>query len=77
MKIIEIDKRSGKMRISRKAVIPSPNGELYVISESGGSGGGGGGDRRDDRRGGGGDRRDDRRGGGNDRRDDRRPPPRR
>ena len=77
VKIIEIDKRSGKMRISRKAVIPSPNGELYVISESGGSGGGGGGDRRDDRRGGGGDRRDDRRGGGNDRRDDRRPPPRR
>ena len=72
-KIIDIDKRSGKLRLSRKAVLPSPNGEPYVMSD----GGGGGGDRggRDDRRGGG---RDDRRGGGrDDRRDDRRPPPRR
>ena len=73
-KIIDIDKRSGKLRLSRKAVLPSPNGEPYVMSDGGG---GGGGDRggRDDRRGGG---RDDRRGGGrDDRRDDRRPPPRR
>lgn len=67
-KIIDIDKRTGKLRLSRKAILPSPNGEPYVMSES--SSGGGGGDRRDDRRGGG---RDDRRGGG-DRRDDRRPP---
>jgi polyribonucleotide nucleotidyltransferase len=68
-KIIDIDKRSGKLRLSRKAILPSPNGEPYVMSD-----GGGGGDRdrggRDDRRGGG---RDDRRGGGrDDRRDDRR-----
>jgi polyribonucleotide nucleotidyltransferase len=70
-KIIDIDKRSGKLRLSRKAILPSPNGEPYVMSESGGGGGDRGG--RDDRRGGG-DRRDDRRGGGGDRRDDRRPP---
>ena len=72
-KIIEIDKKTGKLRLSRKAVIPSPDGTPYVPTENGGGGGGGdrrgggGGDRRDDRRGGGGgDRRggDDRRGGG-------------
>ena len=73
-KIIDIDKRSGKLRLSRKAVLPSPNGEPYVMSDGGGGGGGDRG-RSDDRRGGG---RDDRRGGGrDDRRDDRRPPPRR
>lgn len=60
-KIIDIDKKTGKLRLSRKAILPSPNGEPYVMSEGGGGGGG-----RDDRRGGG---RDDRRGGG---RDDRR-----
>jgi polyribonucleotide nucleotidyltransferase len=74
-KIIEIDKKTGKARLSRKAVIPSPDGQPYVMSESGGGGGGRGGD---DRRGGGGfDRRDDRRGGGGGGRDgggDRRPP---
>jgi polyribonucleotide nucleotidyltransferase len=71
-KIIEIDKRSGKLRLSRKAVIPSPDGKPYVMTESSSNGGGDrGGDRRDDRRGGGGGR-DDRRGGGGDRRDDRR-----
>lgn len=59
-KIIDIDKKTGKLRLSRKAILPSPNGEPYVMSEGGGGGG------RDDRRGGG---RDDRRGGG---RDDRR-----
>ena len=70
-KIIEIDKRTGKMRLSRKAIMPSPDGRPYVPTTNEGSGGGGsygGGDRRDDRRGGGGDRRDDRRGGGDDRR---------
>ena len=73
-KIIDIDKRSGKLRLSRKAVLPSPNGEPYVMSDGGGGGGSDRG-RSDDRRGGG---RDDRRGGGrDDRRDDRRPPPRR
>jgi polyribonucleotide nucleotidyltransferase len=72
-KIIEIDKKTGKARLSRKAILPSPDGKPYVMTESSNSGGGGG---RDDRRGGGGGR-DDRRGGGGDRRDDRRPPPRR
>lgn len=73
-RIIDIDKKTGKLRLSRKAVIPSPNGEPYVPTESTGGGGGGrdsrgGGGRdnrgggRDDRRGGGGGR-DDRRGGG-------------
>jgi polyribonucleotide nucleotidyltransferase len=54
VKLVEIDARSGKMRLSRKALLPRPER-------------GGGGDRRDDRRDDrGGDRRDDRR--GNDRR---------
>jgi polyribonucleotide nucleotidyltransferase len=58
VKLIDVDNRTGKLRLSAKALIPRPEG---------------GGDRRDDRRDdrrGGGDRRDDRRGG--DRRDDRR-----
>ena len=74
-RIIEIDKKTGKLRLSRKAVIPSPDGTPYVPTENGGggdrrsSGGGrddrrGGGGGRDDRRGGGGGGRDDRRGGG-------------
>ena len=75
-KIIDIDSRTGKMRLSRKAIMPSPDGRPYVATESGSSGGGrddrrggdrdvrrGGGGGRDDRRGGGGGR-DDRRGGG-------------
>ncbi len=74
-RIIEIDKKTGKLRLSRKAVIPSPDGTPYVPTENGGGGdrrsssggrddrrGGGGG--RDDRRGSGGGGRDDRRGGG-------------
>lgn len=69
-KIIEVDKRSGKMRLSRKAVIPSPDGRPYVATTNESSGGG---DRGGDRRGGGGDRRDDRGGRGGDRRDDRGP----
>jgi polyribonucleotide nucleotidyltransferase len=61
--IIEVDKKTGKMRVSRKAVIPSPDGRPYVPTENNSGGGGGGGSRgRDDRSGGGG--RDDRRGGG-------------
>ena len=72
-KIIDIDKKTGKLRLSRKAIMPSPDGSPYVMSDSGSGGGGGGRDRRDDRGG-----RDDRRGGGGDRRDDRRSgPPRR
>lgn len=74
-KIIEIDKKTGKLRLSRKAVIPSPDGTPYVPTENSSSGGGdrrgGGGGGRDDRRGGGGGR-DDRRGGGGGGRDDRR-----
>jgi polyribonucleotide nucleotidyltransferase len=66
-KVIEIDKKTGKIRVSRKAVLTPPEGMVYTASTGGGSNGGG--DRRDFR--GGGDR--DRRGGG-DRRDDRRPP---
>lgn len=50
VKLVEIDKRSGKMRLSRKALLPRPEGMPERR---------GGGDRRDDRRGG--DRRDDRR----------------
>jgi polyribonucleotide nucleotidyltransferase len=63
VKIVEIDSRTGKMRLSRKVLMEKPEG--YVERP----------ERpreerpRDDRRGGGGDRRDDRRGGG---RDDRR-----
>jgi polyribonucleotide nucleotidyltransferase len=57
--IIEVDKKTGKMRVSRKAVIPSPDGRPYVPTENN-SGGGGGSRGRDDRGGG----RDDRRGGG-------------
>ena len=66
VKIVGIDDRTGKFRLSRKATIDPPEG-VEPADYSNNSGGGGGG--RDDRRGGGG--RDDRRGGG-DRRDDRR-----
>jgi polyribonucleotide nucleotidyltransferase len=69
-KIVEIDERSGKMRLSARAVMPKPDGTMPADDEyMGGAPGGGGGDRRgggggrDDRRGGGGGR-DDRRGGG-------------
>jgi polyribonucleotide nucleotidyltransferase len=64
-KIVEIDQRSGKMRLSAKALLPKPEG--YVERErperkEGGDGGdrrggGGGGGRGGDRRGGGGGRR--------------------
>jgi polyribonucleotide nucleotidyltransferase len=72
-KIVEIDGRTGKMRLSARAVMMKPDGTMpaddeYMTNDS--IGGGGGGDRRGggggygggDRRGGGG--RDDRRGGG-------------
>ena len=58
--IIEVDKKTGKMRVSRKAVIPSPDGRPYVPTENNSGGGGGASRGRDDRGGG----RDDRRGGG-------------
>ncbi len=63
VKLIGIDPRTGKFRLSRKALIERPEG-MPERSDRGGDRRGGG-DRRDDRRGGG-DRRDDRR------RDDRR-----
>ena len=79
VKLLENDPKTGKLRLSVKALLPKPEG--YVERPSGGSRGGGGdrgrgGDRDrgrggDDRRGGGGDRRGgggDRRGGGDDRR---------
>ncbi len=59
VKLVGIDQRTGKLRLSRKALLEKPEG--YVEREER--------PRRDDRRGGG---RDDRRGGGRDRRDDRR-----
>ncbi len=74
-KIVEIDERSGKMRLSARAVMPKPDGTMPADDEyMGGAPGGerrGGGDRRggggrDDRRGSGGDRRGG--GGGRDRR---------
>ena len=69
-KVIEVDDR-GKIRISRKALMPSPDGREYSIEDSqkprGRGGDRRGGGRRDDRRGGGGGGRGrggDRRGGG-------------
>jgi polyribonucleotide nucleotidyltransferase len=69
VQIVEIDKKTGKIRLSRKSIMPRPGGGN---GEDGGDefGGNGGGPRpprqdRDDR----GPRRDDRRGGGGDRRD--------
>lgn len=59
VKLIEVDQRSGKFRLSRKVLLDKPEG--YVERERSGGGNRGGGDR--DRRGGG-----DRRSGGGDRR---------
>lgn len=79
-KILDVDPKTGKMKLSRRAITVKPDGTMPTDEENAARAnrGGGGGDRggRDDRRGGG-DRggRDDRRGGGGDRRgggDDRR-----
>ena len=79
-KILDVDPKSGKMKLSRRAITPKPDGTMPTDEENearanrggggdrggdrGGRGGSGGG--RDDRRGGGGGGRggDDRRGGG-------------
>lgn len=69
-KLVEIDKKTNKMRLSRKAIMPKPDGTMpteedYAPRPDDRRSGG------DDRRGGGGDRRGgggDRRGGGGDRR---------
>ncbi len=72
-KILDVDPKTGKMKLSRRAIVAKPDGTMPTDEENAaranrGGGGDRGGDRggRDDRRGGG---RDDRRGGG---RDDRR-----
>lgn len=70
VQLVEVDKKTGKMRLSRKSLLPRPPG---MEDNGGGDNGGGerreyrgdrGGDRGGDRRGGGGDRGGDRRGGG-------------
>lgn len=67
VKLLDIDPKSGKMKLSRRAITPKADGTMPSDEENaaraargGGNSGGGG---RDDRRGGGGGR-DDRRGGG-------------
>lgn len=78
IKLLDIDPKSGKMKLSRRAILPKADGsmptdeEIAARMQRGPSMGGGGGGRdrgdrggRDDRRGGGG--RDDRRGGGGNR----------
>jgi polyribonucleotide nucleotidyltransferase len=80
-KILDVDPKTGKMKLSRRAITPKPDGSMPTDEENasraqrGGGGGGdrggrgGGGGRGDDRRGGGGGRGgDDRRGGGGGRR---------
>jgi polyribonucleotide nucleotidyltransferase len=64
VKLVDIDERSGKFRLSRKALFPNPDPNAKPEDYSQRRDDRRGGDRRDDRR------RDDRRGG--DRRDDRR-----
>ncbi|MEZ4967801.1 MAG: polyribonucleotide nucleotidyltransferase [Saprospiraceae bacterium] len=72
-KILDVDPRTGKMKLSRRAITPKADGTMPTDEENAARaqrGGGGGRDNgrgggRDDRRGGG---RDDRRGGGGDRR---------
>jgi polyribonucleotide nucleotidyltransferase len=74
-KLLDIDPKTGKMKLSRRAITPKADGSMPTDEENaaraqrgGGTGGGGrdgGRGGRDDRRGGG---RDDRRGGGDDRR---------
>ncbi|MEI6409546.1 MAG: polyribonucleotide nucleotidyltransferase [Bacteroidota bacterium] len=74
-KLLDIDPKTGKMKLSRRAILPKADGTMPTDEENAaraqrGSGGGadrrgGSGGGRDDRRGGGGN---DRRGGGDDRR---------
>lgn len=67
-KILDVDAKTGKMKLSRRAITPKPDGTMPTDEENNARanrGGGGGGDRGGDRRGGGGGRGgDDRRGGG-------------
>jgi polyribonucleotide nucleotidyltransferase len=62
VKLLDIDSKTGKMKLSRRALLPKPDGTMPTDEENmaraqrGGSGDRGG-DRGDDRRGGGDDRR--------------------
>ena len=81
VKLLEIDAKTGKMRLSRRALMEKPEGYVEPERRPRGDRDRGprrDGDRRDDRRGDrgprrDGDRRDDRRGDRGPRRDDRRP----
>ena len=77
VKLLEIDEKTGKMRLSMRALTPKPEGYQEPQPRPRGNGGRNGGDRGGDRRNGGdrggdrrngGDRSGDRRNGGNDRR---------
>jgi polyribonucleotide nucleotidyltransferase len=62
-KILDVDAKTGKMKLSRRAITAKPDGTMPTDEENAARANrGGGGDRGGDRRGGGG--RDDRRGGG-------------
>jgi len=58
VKLVEVDKKTGKFRLSQRALTPKPEGYVVREREPRPSNGGRGGDRRDDRRGGGNRRRD-------------------
>jgi len=58
VKLVEVDKKTGKFRLSQRALTPKPEGYIEREREPRPSNGGRGGDRRDDRRGGGNRRRD-------------------
>ncbi|MFN0214322.1 MAG: polyribonucleotide nucleotidyltransferase [Saprospiraceae bacterium] len=63
-KILDVDQKTGKMKLSRRAITAKPDGTMPTDEENEARANrGGGGDRGGDRRGGGGGR-DDRRGGG-------------
>ncbi|MFN0175713.1 MAG: polyribonucleotide nucleotidyltransferase [Saprospiraceae bacterium] len=65
-KILDVDPKTGKMKLSRRAIVAKPDGTMPTDEENEARANrGGGGDRGGDRRGGGGGRGgDDRRGGG-------------
>ncbi len=58
VKLVEVDKKTGKFRLSQRALTPKPEGYVEREREPRPSNSGRGGDRRDDRRGGGNRRRD-------------------
>lgn len=73
VKIIDVDRKTGKFKLSAKALLPKPEGYVERPPRTDRPRDDRrGGDRRDDRRGGGGYGRDDRRGGGDRDRNDRR-----